>query len=118
PAITKRADLEALAAEIRAAGTVGVAALYDGPSAVRCDLVGVAFAVGERRAYLPLTHRYLGAPACLPEAEGLSVLAPLLAASDVAKHVHDAKTLEVLLLRRGLALAGVASDSMLAAYLL
>ena len=40
-------------------------------------------------------------PACLPEAEALAVLAPLLASPDVAKHVHDGKTLEVLLLRRG-----------------
>jgi DNA polymerase-1 len=46
------------------------------------------------------------------------VLAPLLASPEIAKHVHDAKTLQVLLLRRGLTLAGVASDSMLAAYLL
>src|SRR6185503_20825252 len=68
PTITARADLEALAADIRAAGVVGLAALYDGPSAVRSDLVGLAFAVGERRAYLPLVHRYLGAPSCLPEA--------------------------------------------------
>jgi DNA polymerase-1 len=75
-------------------------------------------AVGERRAYLPLTHRYLGAPQCLPEAGALALLAPLFASPEVAKHVHDAKTLEVLLLRRGLSLAGVASDSMLAAYLL
>jgi len=118
PAITTRADLETLAADIRAAGAVGVAALYDGPSAVRSDLVGIAFAVGERRAYLPIVHRYLGAPSCLPEADALAVLAPVMASPEVAKHVHDAKTLEVLLLRRGLTLAGVASDSMLAAYLL
>jgi len=118
PAITARADLEALAADIRAAGVVGLAALYDGPSAVRSDLVGIAFAVGERRAYLPLVHRYLGAPSLLPEADALAVLAPLLASPEIAKHVHDAKTLQVLLLRRGLTLAGVASDSMLAAYLL
>src|SRR6185369_4426449 len=117
-AITKRAELEAIAAEIRAAGAVGLAALYDGPSAVRSDLVGLGIAFGDRRAYLPLVHRYLGAPSLLPEADALAVLAPLLASPEIAKHVHDAKTLEVLLLRRGLALAGVASDSMLAAYLL
>ena len=142
--ITKRADLEAIAADIRGAGAVGLAALYDGPSAVRSDLVGlgIAFkgtlkgspnppamgsprqspgspdALGERRAYLPLVHRYLGAPSCLPEKEALAVLAPVLASPEVAKHLHDAKTLEVLLLRRGLTLAGIASDSMLAAYLL
>jgi DNA polymerase-1 len=117
-AITARADLEALVAAIHAAGVVGLAALYDGPSSVRADLVGIGFALPDRRAYLPLTHRYLGAPACIPEADALAVLAPVLAAEAVAKHTHDAKTLEVLLLRRGLKLAGVASDSMIAAYLL
>jgi DNA polymerase I len=117
-ALTKRADLEAIVAEIRSAGAVGVAALYDGPSAVRSDLVGLAFAWGDRRAYLPLVHRYLGAPSCLPEKDALGVLAPLLASAEIAKQLHDAKTLEVLLLRRGLSLAGIASDSMLAAYLL
>jgi DNA polymerase I len=143
-AVTKRADLEAIAAEIRAAGSVGLAALYDGPSAVRSDLVGLGLAffkgtlegspnppamgspgqspgspdASVRRAYLPLCHRYLGAPSCILESDALAVLAPLLASPEIAKHVHDAKTLEVLLLRRGLKLAGVASDSMLAAYLL
>ncbi len=141
-AVTKRADLEALAADIRAAGAVALSALYDGPSAVRSDLVGIGIAFARRgpggsltpprwarpgkarlpdairRAYLPLVHRYLGAPSCLPESEALAVLGPLLASPEVAKHVHDAKTLEVLLLRRGVQLAGVASDAMLAAYLL
>jgi DNA polymerase I len=117
-AVTKRAELEALAADIRAAGAVALSALYDGPSAVRSDLVGIGIAFGDRRAYLPLVHRYLGAPSCLPESEALAVLGPLLASPEIAKHVHDAKTLEVLLLRRGVRLAGVASDAMLAAYLL
>src|SRR6185295_9588049 len=76
-AITKRPDLEAIAAEIRTAGAVGLAALYDGPSAVRSDLVGLGIAFGDRRAYLPIVHRYLGAPSCLPEKEALAVLAPV-----------------------------------------
>ena len=129
-AVTKRAELEALAADVRAAGVVALSALYDGPSAVRSDLVGIGIAFAPamgapgqsagaiRRAYLPLVHRYLGAPSCLPESDALAVLGPLLASPDVAKHVHDAKTLEVLLLGRGVQLAGVASDAMLAAYLL
>ena len=121
-AVTKRAELEALAADVRAAGAVALSALYDGPSAVRSDLVGIGIAFGAPDAtagrYLPLVHRYLGAPSCLPESEALAVLGPLLASPEIAKHVHDAKTLEVLLLRRGVQLAGVASDAMLAAYLL
>jgi DNA polymerase-1 len=117
-AITGRADLAALARQIEAAGAVGLAALYDGASSVRSDLVGLGFALPDgTRAYLPLCHRYLGAPVCLPEA-ALDVLAPVLASPLVAKHVHDVKTLQVLLGQRGLKLGGVASDPMLAAYLL
>jgi DNA polymerase-1 len=113
------AALRALAAEITAAGEVGLAVLADGPSAVRADLVGIALALpAGTRAYVPLCHRYLGAPACIREAEALAIIGPLLAAPEVRKHAHDAKTIEVLLRRRGLALAGVASDSMIAAYLL
>jgi DNA polymerase-1 len=118
-AVADRATLEALARAIEAAGEVGVAALYDGPSAVRADLVGLAFALpGTDRAYLPLCHRYLGVPVCLREADALAVLGPLFASPAIAKHAHDAKTVEVLLRRRGVALRGVASDPMLAAYLL
>src|SRR6185369_8928701 len=77
--ITDRAALAALIADIEAVGAVAISPLFDGPSSVRSDLVGLAFAAGERRAYLPLCHRYLGAPACLPEAEALAALAPVLA---------------------------------------
>jgi DNA polymerase I len=116
--------VKALAAEITAAGEVGLAVIAEGPVNVRADLVGIAFAVPGKdgaagtRAYLPLTHRYLGAPVCLREAEALAVLGPLLSSAEVRKHAHDAKLAEVLLLRRGIALQGVASDSMIASYLL
>jgi DNA polymerase-1 len=122
--VLDRAGLAELGRAIEAAGSVAVAALYDGPSAVRSDLVGLGFAIAAApgappaRVYVPTCHRYLGAPACVPEAEVLAVLGPLLASRAVAKHVHDAKTLEVLLRQRGHVLAGVASDSMIASYLL
>jgi len=112
------AALAELARQIEAAGAVGISALYDGVSAVRGDLVGLGFALPSgRRLYLPFHHRYLGAPVCLPEA-ALAELGAVLASQAIAKHVHDVKTLEVLLGQRGLALGGVASDPMLAAYLL
>ncbi|HMC94006.1 MAG TPA: DNA polymerase I [Polyangia bacterium] len=118
-AITDLTALAALVGQIEAAGAVGLAALYDGASSVHSDLVGLGFALADgTRAYVPLCHRYLGAPACLAEAAALERLAPVLSAPAVAKHVHDVKTLEVLLRQRGLTLQGVASDAMLAAYLL
>jgi DNA polymerase-1 len=114
-----------LAAAIIAAGEVGLAVMAEGPFNVRADLVGIAFALPPTeaaplgpRAYLPLRHRYLGAPAFLSEAEALGILTPVLSAPAVRKHAHDGKTPEVLLRRRGILLDGVASDSMIASYLL
>jgi DNA polymerase-1 len=122
--VLDRAALAEVGRAIEAAGSVAVAALYDGPSAVRSDLVGLGLAIPgapdtpPARVYVPICHRYLGAPACVPEAEVLAVLGPLLASPAIAKHAHDAKTLEVLLRQRGHVLKGVASDSMIASYLL
>jgi DNA polymerase-1 len=122
--VLDRSALETLARDIEAAGSVGLAALFDGPSAVRSDLVGLGFAIprgaGEPpdRVYVPLCHRYLGSPTCLPEADVLGALGALLASSRVAKHVHDGKTIDVLLRRRDRLLGGVVSDSMIASYLL
>jgi DNA polymerase-1 len=118
-AVLDPAALAELARAVEAAGQVGLAVLYDGPSAVRADLVGLAFALPDGgRFYLPLCHRYLGAPACLREGDALAVLGPALASPAVAKHAHDSKTIEVLLRRRGVAFRGVVSDALLAAYLL
>jgi DNA polymerase-1 len=116
--ITDRAALGEVVREVEAARAVGISVLWDGVSAVRGDLVGIAVVLpGGRRAYVPFHHRYLGAPACLPES-ALADLTPVLVSPDVARHTHDAKTLEVLLSQRGVPLGPVASDSMLAAYLL
>jgi DNA polymerase-1 len=122
--VLDRAALAEVARAVEAAGAVAVSALYDGPSAVRSDLVGLGLAIpgdaGEppTRVYVPICHRYLGAPTCVPEAEVLAVLGPLLASPTLVKHVHDAKTLDVLLRQRGHLLGGVATDPMIASYLL
>jgi len=115
--ILYRAALDALVAQITAAGRIGLAVMMDGPSAVRADLVGLAVALPDgTRAYVPLCH--LGVPVCLREEETLAVLGPLLSNPAIEKHAHDAKTLEVLLRRRGVLLGGLVSDAMIAAYLL
>ncbi len=119
PIVADAAALAVLIGQIEAAGELGLSGLYDGDSSVRADLVGLGFALPDgTRAYLPLCHRYLGAPACLAENAALAALAPLLTSTAIRKHVHDGKTLSVLLRQRGITLAGVASDSMLAAYIL
>jgi DNA polymerase I len=119
--VLDRPALEQLARAIELAGQCGLAVLADGPDPTRADLVGLAVVLPDgaaARHYVPLAHRLLGAPTTLREAEALALLAPLLASERIAKSVHDGKFLDVLLRVRGHRLAGVASDSMLAAYLL
>jgi DNA polymerase-1 len=108
-----------LAEALRESGGFGLSALWDGPSAVRAEIVGLAFALANgRRVYLPLGHRYLGAPPSVRVADALARLAPILEDETIKKRLHDAKTVEVLLRRAGVVLRGVDGDSMLAAYLL
>jgi DNA polymerase-1 len=81
--------------------------------------VGLAFALpAGPRFYVSVRQQVLGAAPSLSETEVLSGLAGILASSEVSKHIHDAKMLEVLLRVRGGRLAGVASDTMLAGYVL
>ncbi|HEY4188713.1 MAG TPA: DNA polymerase I [Polyangia bacterium] len=109
--------LTALAARLTRAGQFGMAALWDGPSAVRGELVGLAFALPDgARVYLPLGHRYLGAPAAPARGEVATRLGPVLAGAAIAKHVHDGKVLGVVFDRAAMPLGGIASDSMLGAY--
>jgi DNA polymerase I len=98
--------------DLREVGTKEAAALLgaDGPKAVRLHLEerevrGVAISMG-------------GGQAAYAEAKDLSAFAKALAEDDTAKWLHDAKDVEAAAVAEGLALGGVATDTMLAAYLL
>src|SRR5262245_21781469 len=82
----------------------------DGPKALRLDLDerqvrGVAVSMG-------------GGQAAYAEAKDLSAFRKVLADDEVAKWMHDAKDVEAAVLAEGLTLGGIATDTMLAAYLL
>jgi DNA polymerase I len=113
-------ELAALASALAGSGdALGFAIVWDGPSPVQAELVGLAFATGAgRRVYVPLSHRYLGAPPSLRATEALAIVGPLLARPDLGKAVHDAKTTAVVLQGHGVRLGGVVGDAMLAGYLL
>ena len=117
--VTDAAALAELVAAIHVAKECAVAVLCDGGSPVRAGLVGLAFALpAGSRFYVPVRQQVLGAAPSLSETEILSGLAEILASEEVRKHIHDAKMLEVLLRMRGGRLAGIASDTMLAGYVL
>jgi DNA polymerase-1 len=116
--ITVRADeLAALAAAARAAGRM---ALWVEVSAARIDrttLIALAIAVpGRPVAYVPLGHRYIGAPVP-PLPADLLPLRALLEDAAVAKVCHDGKLAARALTTIGVTLAGLADDTMLAAFL-
>ncbi|WP_153110402.1 DNA polymerase I [Propionivibrio limicola] len=82
-------------------------------------IVGISFAVtpGEA-AYLPLAHDYAGAPAQLPRDEALARLKPWLEAATHAKIGQNLKYDQHVFANHGIALAGVAHDTLLQSYVL
>ena len=85
----------------------------------RAELVGLSFAItpGEA-AYLPLQHRYAGAPQQLPFDQTLEKLRPLLEDPKRAKTGQNLKYDLEVLRHHGIALKGVTHDTMLMSYLL
>jgi len=117
--ITTDQALVSLAERLRTAAAMGLAVESSGGSMVSAAIIGIAVApVGGPPAYVPLGHRYLGVPTQLDAQRVLDVLQPLLQSPAPVKHVHDAKDAEILLARRGVAIGGIASDPMIASYLL
>jgi len=85
----------------------------------RAEIVGVSFAVqaGEA-AYLPLAHDYPGAPDQLNREAALARLKPLLEDPARPKLGQNLKYDMKVLARHGIALHGIAHDSMLESYVL
>jgi DNA polymerase-1 len=111
--------LERVLGRARQAKTLALAAVLSNPDPMRADVVGVALSValGEGH-YLPVSHRYLGAPKQVPWKDAAAMLAPLLADATIRKVAFDLKTLEVAFSRAELSLTGPTFDPMIASYLL
>ena len=77
-------------------------------------LVGMSFCVAEgEAAYLPLTHRYPGAPVQLPLDNVLAKLKPWLESSDKPKLGQNLKYDMHILANHGIRLAGIVNDTLL-----
>ena len=82
-------------------------------------IVGVSFAVAPgEAAYLPLAHDYAGAPAQLPIDEALARLKPWLESPQHAKIGQHLKYDEHVFANHGIALRGIAHDTLLESYVL
>ena len=82
-------------------------------------IVGLSFSVEPgRAAYIPLTHRYAGAPTQLPIDDVLQRLKPWFEDASRKKLGQNVKYDQHVLANHGIALAGVAHDTLLQSYVL
>ncbi len=120
--ITDEAELRALASELLRTSELGLSleSTATPPSSqLGAALIGIALASpGRPTVYVPVGHRYLGAPAQLDVHKALDILSLVLAAGQPRKHVHGLKDAIVLLARYNARMGGVASDPQIASYLL
>ncbi|MEO8849414.1 MAG: DNA polymerase I, partial [Casimicrobiaceae bacterium] len=86
---------------------------------MQAKIVGIAFAVAPGEAcYIPLAHRYAGAPDQLDVARVLADLAPWFGDASRAKIGQNVKYDQHVLANHGIELAGVAHDTLLQSYVL
>ncbi|HET7249748.1 MAG TPA: DNA polymerase I [Gemmatimonadales bacterium] len=126
--ITDVAGLERVVTACRQAPLVALDTVTTSPDALRGELVGLALAVGPGASwYLPFTHippegllAGEAAPANLPPlgSEPLAGIRALLGDRAVPKAGHNVKHDWLVLRRAGVPLAGLAYDSMLAAFVI
>lgn len=118
-AVLTETELDAVVAEIKAAGAFAVDTETDSTNAVEAMLVGISLACTPNRAwYIPLKHNYLGAPQQLPLTTVIAKLGPLLANAGLVKYGQNIKYDAIVLHNAGFTLAGPLFDTMIAAFLL
>ena len=117
--ITTLDELRELVASAKKAARIAVGIETTSPEPMRASLLGVSIAAfaGEGN-YIPIGHRYIGAPRQLTLDEVREELGPLFRDASVAKVGHDIKYIEVALGRHHLMLARPTFDVMIASYLL
>ena len=117
--IVDDAGFERWMAIIEAASLVAFDTETTTPDPMTARIVGLSFAVeGGRAAYIPLTHRYAGAPDQLPLDRVLARLKPWFENASARKVAQNAKYDRHVLANHGIALAGLVDDALLQSYVL
>jgi DNA polymerase-1 len=104
--------------EMAPAELVGFDTETTGLEPMLAQLVGMSFACGERAAYLPLAHHYPGAPEQIGVERALQLLKPWLESAARRKVGQNLKFDAHVLANHGVALAGIAHDTLLESYVL
>ncbi|MFP5381951.1 MAG: DNA polymerase I [Gammaproteobacteria bacterium] len=113
------AALDAWIARLEAAPRFAFDTETTGLNAMQAELVGLSFAIAPgEAAYVPLAHHYAGAPAQLDRDAALAKLKPLLENPTPRIVGQHLKYDRHILAHYGVALAGVADDTLLQSYVL
>jgi len=117
--LSTEADLARWLKDLDAAALVSVGTETTSEEPMQARLVGLSFAASAgRAAYLPLAHRYAGAPGQVGVETALAMLKPWLESGAHKKLGHDIKYDEHVLANHGVALRGVAHDVLLESYVI
>ena len=112
-------QLDTWLAKIMQAELVCVDTETTGLDTMNAQLVGISFAVeAHHAAYLPLAHNYPGAPDQLNREHALQKLKPWLESAAHKKLGQNLKYDQHIFANHGIALAGVAEDTLLQSYVL
>ena len=112
-------QLEQWLARIGSAELASMAATTTALDPIAARLVGISLSVEPHRAcYVPLAHRYAGAPKQLLLADVLEQLRPWLESPHQHKVGHNMKYQMHVLANHGIRLAGIAHDTLLESYVL
>ena len=112
-------EIAEFAAAISEEGEVGLEIATTEPSPTRGALIGFALAGKNGRArYIPLQHRFVGAPKQPTAAELQEALGALLQSDAVSFAAHDVKRTDVALAQVGLRIKRYGADASLGSYLL
>jgi DNA polymerase-1 len=113
------AQLDAWLEKITHSELVSVDTETTGLDTMNAQLVGISLAIEPHHAaYLPLVHRYPGAPDQLPLNTTLEKLKPWLENSQCKKLGQNLKYDQHIFANHGIALAGIAEDTLLQSYVL
>ena len=117
--VTTREQLRAWADTLAAADLIAFDTETDALDAMRAQLVGLSLSVETGKAcYLPVGHRYAGAPPQLPLAEVIEALRPAFTDPHKRKLAQHGKYDLHVLRRHGLPVQGYCEDTMLESFVL
>jgi DNA polymerase-1 len=115
--VLDKKTLEKALSEIQ--GDVTIDTETTSPSSMNAELVGISFASSKDRAYyVPVVHKYPGAPEQLPKEYVLDQLKGILGDAGILKTGHNIKYDFIVLERENVRVEGIGFDTMVASYLL